>query len=156
VAKAALVILCTGPVFGVELVIVASAVGYARMDLPTTLILGALALTAGMVAASEAAAQLSRFRPGLIGGIMCTLSVFATVTIFGRASEISLLGAPLISGTTFGLTAVSVGALTGKFRSVGLITGTLVNLAGCVLAVLPAVQYSLSLWLEVWLVVVMK
>jgi hypothetical protein len=72
-AKAVLVILCTGTAFGVELAIVFAPIKF--------LALSAFGLTAGIVVASEVVAQ-SRFRSGFIGGIMCALAVLATLSSF--------------------------------------------------------------------------
>jgi hypothetical protein len=134
-AKAVLVILCTGTVFGVEVSIVFAPIKF--------LALSACGLTAGIVVGSEVVAR-PRFRSRFIGGIMCALAVLATLSAFGLhdlATAVS--GAPfvgvsvsaLLSGTAFWLAAALVGALTGKSRYVGFTLGSLVNIMGFVLSI---------------------
>jgi hypothetical protein len=148
-AKAVLVILCTGTVFGVEVSIVFAPTKF--------LALSAYGLTAGIVVASEVVAR-SRFRPGFIGSIMCTLAVLATCPTFvshdlTTALSRALFGdgivVALLSGTAFWLAAALVGALTGKSRYVGFVLGSLVNI---MCFALPMFANSLSqpwLWFAV-------
>ncbi|MGH3771410.1 MAG: hypothetical protein ACRDRW_08460 [Pseudonocardiaceae bacterium] len=142
--KVVKVILCVGGVFGVEFTILFSSTDGGVDILTSGLPAGILA---GISVASEVVTRPSRFRPGFIGGIMCTLSVFSSFFVFGgafrEAMEVASFSTSLLSGTAFGLAAALTDVLTRKFKYAGVIVGALVNLVGMVFA---AFGNSFSSW----------
>lgn len=148
-AKAVLVILCTGTVFGVEVAIIFAPIEFLAPS--------ACGLTAGIVVASEVVAR-SRFRSGFIGGIMLALVVLATLSVFALhdlatavsgALFLAVTLPALLSGTAFWLAVALMGAPTGKSRYVGLALGSLVSIMGFVLLMFANSLSQLWLWFAV-------
>jgi hypothetical protein len=118
VAKAGLVVVFASAVFGLELRLTSASLGQ-HFGVILTFCLAAVVLVA-----IESVARPPRFYPGLIGGTVCALSIFAF--------DFSLL----FSGIAFGVTTALTCALIRKLKYVGVVIGVWVNIVGIALTVL--------------------
>jgi hypothetical protein len=125
-AKAVLVVVCVGAVFGMEFVLAISR----SSDNSFSTILP-FALMAGILAAIESVIQSSKFPHGLIGGIMYTVFVVILDAVYLRFDLENALTA-LFGGTAFGVVTALTRALICKFKYVGAIIGV-INPAGVAL-----------------------
>ena len=146
--EASLVVVCTGTVIWTELVLVDYML-YVYTDSILTI---TWSLMVGIAAASEVAARPFKVPHGLVGGIIYTFSVSAFATVYSMPSFFVGLTA-LLSGTTFGVASSVTYVLVRKFRHrkfkhIGVIVGTLINIAGVILLVFAILGISNSdvLW----------
>jgi hypothetical protein len=128
VVKAGSVVVCTGTVFGLELVLFVP--GFS----PSAGVFLTLGLGCGVLAAIESVARLSRFYHGLIGGITVTLSIFALAAWSpppeGRMTAFAV---PLSAGMAFGVATALTCVLIRKSKYVGVSIGILINVLGMAL-----------------------
>ncbi|MGH3774101.1 MAG: hypothetical protein ACRDRW_22365 [Pseudonocardiaceae bacterium] len=130
--KAILVFGCTSTVLWIEFFVLFVIVASPGESLIVCSVCGILG---GISAASEVVSRLPRLRPGLIGGIICMLSIFVLRFVTAGAPR-AIAAEDIFSGAVFGLAIALVVVLVGKFKHVGVVLGVLVHFSGATLIIL--------------------
>ncbi|MGH3719325.1 MAG: hypothetical protein ACRDRI_10915 [Pseudonocardiaceae bacterium] len=145
--KASLVFICTGTVFGIEVFVVEVFFNNVGNSLISGSVLGILV---GISAASEVVSQSLRLRPGLVGGIVSSLSVFGPYAVAGYTSS-AIVAESLLVGAAFGLVAALTSVLMSKSKRIGVALGFLSTFVSVALEFFMHLPPSRDLFLLIYI-----